>query len=531
MIKTKKAENVKKTSGRGRIKEIIAVLIGNGIVKGVTPQKLRMVMEGLGPTFIKFGQILSMRPDIIPAEYCDELAKLKEDVCPMSFSEVKGIIESEYGRGLYDVFKSFDKEPLGSASIAQVHKAVVKGGCVAAVKVQRKGIRETMALDIKLLRRASKLMKFTKIGNMVDMNNILDEIWTAALQETDFLTEEKNADEFRRLNRDVVFFECPEIVHIDTTPKILVMKYIDGLPIDDVSGLLEDGYDLQEIGIKLADNYIKQVIDDGFFHADPHPGNLRIKGGKIVWLDMGMMGRLSAKDQKLLKDGVKAIAKKNIPELENIILAMAVYSSPVKREIFKSDVSAMFEKYAKMELGDMDLGKIFNDVTDIAKKHGLALPSGVFMLGRGLMHLQGILTVLSPEINLMEIMSNRMSSAIFSDMDMKKELQAGLFQLYKAGRSMADVPLRFSDFLSVWTEGGGRLTLKIDYAEKPLKTVDNTAGKFVKAILASSLFIGACIVCLSDMHPKIFGVHIIGWLAFAVSFILGANVLWNIRKK
>ena len=285
--------NENKTENRQRLMEIMEVVRRHEITRGITPEKLCAIVEDLGPTFIKLGQILSMRSDILPKEYCQALTKLRSQVAPMPYEQVVSIVESSYGRPLEEVFSSFDPQALGSASIAQAHAAVLKSGENVVVKVQREGIHDIMSRDIMLLKQACKLLKYTPVGGLVDFNQVLDEMWLVAQEEMNFQTEAANLEKFHKLNEEVNFVASPTLFREYTTTHVLVMERIDGYAIDDHEKLTQAGYDLAEIGAKLADNYVKQIMEDGFFHADPHPGNLRVRDGKIVWLDMGMMGSLS----------------------------------------------------------------------------------------------------------------------------------------------------------------------------------------------------------------------------------------------
>ena len=254
-----------------RFKEIREVLMRNHITRGISPEKLRTILEELGPTYVKLGQIMSLHSDILPKRYCDALMDLTSDVTPMPFSEVKEVLEKSWMCSINDILSSIEETPLGSASIAQVHKAVLLNGDEVVIKVQRKGIYDIMARDIGLLHRLVSLMP--KIG---DLNMVLDEMWTVAQQEMDFLKEAANITEFAHNNKDVVYIGIPELYKEYTTDRVLVMEYVDGINITDIDKLTELGYDTHEIGQKLVNNFIKQVMDDGFFHADPHPGNICI---------------------------------------------------------------------------------------------------------------------------------------------------------------------------------------------------------------------------------------------------------------
>ena len=309
---------------KGRLREMTAVLHKHGITRGVTPEKLRLILEDLA-TYIKLGQIMSMHSDILPKRYCEELMRLRSEVAPMSFEEVAEVLQESYGMEWDAVFQSIEERPLGSASIAQVHKAVLRDGREVVIKVQRKGIYEIMARDISLLKKAVKLLPPVSLKGMVDLEMVLDELWVVTREEMNFLTEASNMEEFARRNQEVAFVGVPVLYQEYTTAHVLVMEYIDGFGIDDKEALLEEGYELEEIGSKLVDNYIKQVIEDGFFHADPHPGNLRIRDGKIIWIDMGMMGRLTERDRELLELAVRGVAANDIGMIQEAVLALGEF--------------------------------------------------------------------------------------------------------------------------------------------------------------------------------------------------------------
>jgi len=278
-----KQNNKNTLSSKKRLLQIISILKKHHLTKGIDPVKFRVILEDLGPTFVKIGQIMSSRQDMFSQRYCKELIKLRDNVAPLDIETVYNVIENEYGCNLNEIFSYFDPVPLGSASIAQVHRATLKNGKDIVVKVQRPNIYETMEQDISLIRRAVKLLKINEaLGSVVDLNIVLDEFWHTAKEEMDFLNEAKYARDFAHLNSDINCIATPFIETDFTTSKILVMEYIDGLQIDQTDLLIKNGYDCKEIAAKLAENYIKQIVDDGFFHADPHPGNLRIKDGKKI---------------------------------------------------------------------------------------------------------------------------------------------------------------------------------------------------------------------------------------------------------
>ena len=244
-----------------RLKEMVAVLRKYEVVRGMTPEKLRHILEDLGPTFVKLGQVMSMRPDFLPQEYCDELMKLQNGAKPLPFSTIIEVIEQEYSRRWNKVFSSIDEEVLGSASIAQVHRAVLTTGERVVVKVQRPGIYKIMSRDMVLLKRASRLVRVVSHSqDVIDFDMVLEEMWGIAKQEMDFLIEADHIEEFRHLNQDEAFVTCPNVYRNLTTQHILVMEYVDGVRIDDFDGLRARGVDITLLGRRLGENYVKQII-------------------------------------------------------------------------------------------------------------------------------------------------------------------------------------------------------------------------------------------------------------------------------
>jgi ubiquinone biosynthesis protein len=308
-----------------RFAEIVAILQKHHLVQGLTPEKVRDIFVDLGPTFVKFGQILSMRSDILPKEYCAALETLRTDVTPMPLTEVQDILTQAYARPWQEVFSDIGIRPLGSASIAQVHAATLTDGQRVVVKVQRPDLYDIMSRDVRLLKRAAALLKYTPLASALDFHAVLDEIWHTVQEELDFTIEANNIAEFKRLNDGVAYADCPATFPKWCTKNVLVMEYIAGHQIDDADGLRADGYDLNEIAVKLVHNYIRQITVYRFFHADPHPGNIRVQGGKIIWLDLGMMGRISPREAELYMGIIRTIYDQDVPALTQTLLALGQY--------------------------------------------------------------------------------------------------------------------------------------------------------------------------------------------------------------
>ncbi len=503
-----------------RLREITAVLRKHNITRGVTPAKLRAILEDLGPTFIKLGQIMSMHSDVLPKRYCDELMKLCSDVTPMPFGDVLSVIEESYGRSWRRVFSSIEEKPQGSASIAQVHRAVLKGGEEVVIKVQRKGIHEKMARDIALLHKAVKLLPPVSIKEMADLDLVLDEMWSVTRDEMNFLTEASNMEEFARRNKDVNFVATPILYQQFTTVNVLVMEYIDGLRIDDKEALTEAGYDLKEIGSKLVDNYIKQVMDDGFFHADPHSGNVKIREGKIIWIDMGMMGRLTEQERKMIGKAVQGVALNDVGLIQQAVLALGEFRErPDQRKLYE-DIEGLLLKYGSTEMGQINVTSVITDLMDVMKNNKIKMPHGLTMLARGLTHMEGVLADIAPDINMTEIAAAHMAGEFFRKLDLKKELRSSGRSILKSLRRALDIPSMLSDMMSGYLKGQAKVNLDLQVTDELAQLLRRLVRNIVMGLWVMALLISSSIICTTDMTPKILGIPALGAFGYMLAFII-----------
>ena len=519
-----------------RFREIKDVLRKNQITRGVTPEKLRMILEELGPTYIKLGQIMSLHSDFLPKAYCDELLKLNSDVTPMPFDDVEDVINHSYGQDWRELFQFIEEAPLGSASIAQVHRARLKNGEEVIIKVERKGIYDTMARDIGLLHRLVKLIPpVGDFKNLVDLDMVLDELWSVAQEEMDFLKEAANMDEFSRNNASVQYVTTPKLYHEYSTGHVLVMEYIDGYSLDDVESLQNAGYDMDEIGTKFVNNFIKQVMDDGFFHADPHPGNVKIRDGKIVWIDMGMMGRLSEKDRHTMIKGIRGIALHDISMVENSVLEIGEFRGKPDRERLYQDLKKFIADYGTTSMGSLDVAAAIAGLVEIMKQNRISLPHGVSMLCRGLTHIQGVLAVISPDINMMQIAVNRYTEDFLKNINWKSEFQKQARIVYRSVNKGVEIPGLVTDILKEHLEGQSVVNIDLHSSEDLTNVISAAIRNIVVGLCVAALLIASSVICTTDMTPKILGIPALGFAGYAfamvVSIFLTVRYLWCKRNK
>ena len=524
-----------KIDNRERLGEITAVLRKHHITRGVTPEKLRAILEELGPTYVKLGQIMSLHSDVLPQRYCDELMKLTSEVTPMPFETVEEVINRSYREDWHHIFSSIEKETLGSASIAQVHRAKLLDGTDVIVKVERKGIYDIMARDIGLLKRAVNLLP--PVGgfkNVVDLEMVLDELWATAQEEMDFLKEAANMEEFAHNNQGIRYIRCPKLYHEYTTSRVLVMEYIGGCPVDDRASLLAEGYDLGEIGRKLVNNYVKQVMDDGFFHADPHPGNVKVMDGKIVWIDMGMMGRLSNRDRNLMARAVRAIAVGDIAVLEATILELGDIQGKIDSGKLYGELRDLMDRYGNASMGSIDAVEFFKDTMEIMKNNSIKLPHGMTMLVRGLTQMQGVLLNISPDINMAEIAAGRLKEEMLQNFDLRTEAGKAGRRVYKAvGRSL-DIPPLIKIALEEYLKGQARVHMELDATKEFSHLMRRLVRNVVMGLWVMALLISSSIICTTEMKPQLLGIPALGFFGYVLAFAICLYIFirhWLTRNK
>ncbi len=512
---------------RARLKEIISVLRKYRIKDGFTPEKLRCIFEELGPTFVKAGQLLSMRPELIPLDYCRELGNLRADVSPMPDDELKEIISGETGNSFDAVFKKFDYKPIGSASIAQVHKAVLADGSPVAVKVQRRGIYETMDRDIRLLRRLDFLVKRSAVGNIIDLDMILDELWASAQLELDFLVEAFNLTEFYNKNRDIEYVSCPKVYKELSTRHLLVMEFCTGARVDDLETLKELGYDTEEISRKIVSNYIKQIIEDRFFQADPHPGNILISNGKIIWLDMGMMSRISEYDARCYKNILNSIITHDYEGLKDAILAMGVCQEKIDEDLLLEDVEKFVRRYEKYSLNEINLAVAMAEAIDLAARYKVKMPPGVTMVARGIGTIEGLLEIIAPDASIISILASNHANLMIDDIDLKKEALMLLRNLAGSGKDITVLPSGLSDVLEKTKRGRIRINVESAGTEKSAEKISASIKKLAAGIVAGFIILASAMIFNGRAEGSL-GISIAG---FAIGLALAAWTLFGKSRK
>ena len=399
-------------------------------------KRLRLALEELGPTFVKLGQILSIRQDILPAELTEELKKLQDSVQPFPFSEVKAMIEVEFKDDLDNIYKEFDEKPLAAASISQVHRAKLFSGKQVAVKVQRPGIEKIIDLDLDILKSMAHFIDHhTKYGNFYDFSGMMADFEKTIKAELDFTKEGENADTFmRNFSRDEGV-TVPRVKWIYTTKHILTMEYFDAIKISDLEGLDQAGIDRRKIAERLATSICNQILRDGFFHADPHPGNIQVlPDGTIIFLDMGMVGRLDEARKEMVSKFFLGVAFKDSDMVVRSILDMNVVIDRKNINNFERDIDTIIEKYLTMPMNEIKIDDLLRETFHTAYLNHIKIPHEFSLLAKTLGTLQGLLEKMDPELNALivaEPIAKRLFYQSFSAKKIKSQIGKSLWNYHK----------------------------------------------------------------------------------------------------
>ena len=526
--------NLSRKTRTRRLKEIYSILQKHHFLRGFSPEEFRAMLEDLGPSFVKIGQTLSTRSEILPKAYCDELAKLQMECDPLPFDQMLEALDDIYGERQGDIFDAIDPTPLGSASLAQVHKARLANGDVVAVKIQRPGVKATMALDIDIMRMvARQASRFMKDDQMLDLRDVVEELWATFLEETDFQREAANLQEFARLNKDVAFIDSPHVYPELCGEYVLVMEYIDGIPILATDRLRAAGYDLEEIGEKILDNYATQILDHGFFHADPHPGNLLIRNGKVVYIDLGIMGRLSPHDRAGFGNIIQAVGMQSATELKTALMSFAIAkdNAAIDHTRFLADLDLLLEDYGSCDVADIDIGMFLNDILMLTRSCKVTLPSSITSVSRGLVTLEGAILPFIPNENVVSIIN----AHIQRTKDPAEELAGAMEDLALALRSSArgsmDAAQYSGEALKMLTRGQLKVNTEVLGSEAPLSHLGKIVNRLTIGIIIAGLFIGSSMLSLSSMEPRLLGVPVLAFFGYLGAAILSLWVVVDIARK
>ncbi len=497
-----------------------------------TAERVRLVLEELGPTFIKFGQILSCRPDLLPPEFVKELSKLQDEVPPFSFEKVKEIVETQLKKPLNELFSFFEEKPLAAGSLAQVHRAKTKNGEEVVVKVQRPGIKKIIETDIHILYDlASLLEKRSPELEYYKPTKIIEEFARTIRKELDFIREGRNIERFRKCFKNDKNFYFPKVYWDLTAPKVLTMEYIKGFKLSEIDKQNNLNIDKKTIALNGADFILKEIFECRFFHADPHPGNIFILNNNVIALiDFGMVGILDDIMVEWIIKVLKAILDKDIDLLIKAILNLNIAPPPSDIISFRLELSDFLERYYGVPLKDLDVGNLINEFLDIIRRYRVRFPPSLILMLRAFVIHEGIGRTLYPEFNMIEHLRPFVRNFMLKKFDLFKKCKEINLVLEDSALLFKELPSDLREILLKLKED--KLAIKFEHKglDGLIDQLDKSSNRLSFAIIIAGLLIGSSIVFQTQVGPKLFGYSLLGFLGFVLASLFGIKLLLKILR-
>lgn len=498
-------------------------------------EKMRLVCEELGPTFIKFGQILSNRPDLLPDELILEFEKLQDNVPPMAGELAIEVVEKELKKTVGDLFASFEREAFASASIAQVHRVVLHSGERVALKIQRPNIKVVIREDIKVLYQMAALFeRRIPASRSFDPIGLVRNFEESILRELDFIHESVNIQRFAgniKADASDTTTRCPKVYKEFSTSMLLAMEFIDGMKISNISGLKAKGHNIPKIARKLAVSYVKQVFQYGFFHADPHPGNLLITyDGEICFLDFGMMGNILPRDVQMFAHLFIAVKSEDLMGVVRALQLMSEATVIHDMRGLEFAVNEFITSYSVSLYHQHEMSTILIELRDIIVKYGLKVPPHFFLLARSMLTIEGVIHHLDPKLDLMTLARPYITKAIRKEFDPFKIIQKMLNGIYELGSYMEEFPQDLRNAIRKINNGKVSVDLTHKGIDPVVHTLIRITRQLVMAVILAGLLVGSALFIIRDVEPKWHHIPVYAMYGILASGIIGFLMLRDVRK-
>jgi len=496
-----------------------------------TWERIRHILEELGPTFIKFGQLMSLRPDLIPNALILELRKLQDEVAPVSYEAIREVLEKSLHQPLTEVFLEFDEKPLAAASLAQVHRAVLReNGLPVAVKAQRPRIRQVIETDLSIMELiAHQLNERMEAARIYDLPNLVREIRKGLLRELDFSREARHMKIFQKNLAGQEGVYIPRLYDGYSTSQVLTMELVQGTKLRDLPpGAPVDRELLARRGLQLT---VKQILGDGFFHADPHPGNFMILDGNIICLlDCGLVGRLTRSSRYELIDLINAVVEKDSETIIRLILSIAQPQVTVNRTRLEREVLDILDTYHSLPIREVNIGHLLLDLSSMLRENRLQVPVDLAIMIKALVTAEGTARELYPELDVVE--------------EARPYVKHLALERWKPTVLWQSVRRNVADLLALQRELPGRLSQIVERIERGelsirfqhanlgglRSTLENITNRLTFAIIIAALIIGSSMIITTGVKPLLFGFPALGIVGYVVSGLLGLWVVINILR-
>lgn len=496
------------------------------------PERLRHACEELGPTFVKLGQLAAARTRILPPEFTDELAKLQDQVAPLPFSAVRFVIEEELKRPLTEVFSSVEELALGSASIGQVHRAKLITGEEVVIKVQRPGIQKTVGEDLAILRQLAGLAEaHLPEWRLHQPVALVDELARSLEREMDFTSEAAHLERFARQFRDEPTIYLPAVYLAFTTPRVLVMEYVNGIKASNFDELTAAGMDHRELGRRIADLVMKQIFAHGFFHADPHPGNLQIMPDqRICFLDYGMMGFLDQRTREAFVDFVWGIARRSETSVATALLKLTETDIEPARGVFETDVAEFMHRHFYRSAGEIHFGGLVSQLARLTGKHHLRLPPDLVVMLRALSLTEDLVRQLNPKHDLIAQAKPFMKQTRLERFRPRRVLTSALEFAQEASEVARELPNEVRRIVSQIKTGNARVNFRHEGLEPVTNAFERATNRLSFALVVAALIISSSLIIRANVPPMWGDVSVLGLAGYLLAGLMGFWLLISILR-
>ena len=463
-----------------------------------TGERIRLFLEELGPTFVKIGQVASTRYDVLPADIISELENLQDQAPPFPYENVQKIIEDELGHPIADLFKEFNGEPLAAASIGQVHYAVLKTGEPVAIKIQRPNMKGTIETDLEILQDLALLAEQRlDWAAHYQIRDIVDELAKSLLEELDYSIEGRNSEKIANQFKNDLGIVIPKVYWEYTTKKVLTMEYVEGIKLNEAEKLKEAGNNPKELAKNVVNSILKQILVEGYFHGDPHPGNvLALPGDDLVFLDFGMVGRLSSEMKNNLASLVIALMRKKTDDVVKSIMHMGIVPEDIDVMSLRADVDRLYEKYYDVALSTTSLAQVIGDLFAVAYRHHIRIPSDLTLLGKTLLTMEGMVVKLDPEISILKVAEPFGKRLLMERYEPKKVAGNVWDQLVEMGGFVNDLPKTLNEISLLLKKGKVKQEISFPDSDKiinKLNRISNRIAFSISLLSFSIVFMGLII--------------------------------------
>ncbi|WP_192716727.1 AarF/ABC1/UbiB kinase family protein [Paenibacillus sp. OAE614] len=498
-------------------------------------ERIRLVLEDLGPTFVKLGQLASTRSDLLPEPIIRELIKLQDQVPPFSSESAKGIIEQELDDAIEDIFSWFEESPIAAASIGQVHLGKLKTGEDVAVKVQRPGALQMVVRDLEILRDLTALAEKRWVWvKQYQIARLVEEFASSMRAELDYTQEGRNAEKIALQFQNDETVCIPRIFWQFTSSRVMTMEYVRGISLSHQEELVAKGYDLKETAEKLVESMLHQIFIEGFFHADPHPGNLLVrKDGSLAYLDFGMVGRLSEEMKDHLSSLIIALMRKNTDSMVRAVLRLGMMPEDGDIRELRRDLDSLREQYYNIPFSEISMGTALNDLFAVAQRHKVMIPPDLTLLGKALLTMEGVIEKLDPTLSIIDMaepFGRKLIKDRFSTRNLRKKLLGGAAGLAEA---LFDLPDQARQISSLISKGKLKVEISVPEMEALMRKLDQISNRlsFSIVLLAFSIIMVGLIIgsSLNQQSSVLWHFPVIG-TGFIVALLMVLWLLFSIFK-